>query len=58
VNIVIAHGGGLYRNFLHVLKRAFPDPAERRLIMGGNLTRILDLQVPSPLLQPFNAVKL
>lgn len=31
----------LYGNFWYVLERAFPDPAERRLIMGGNIARIL-----------------
>jgi predicted TIM-barrel fold metal-dependent hydrolase len=31
----------LYRNFRYVLEGAFPDPAERRLIMGGNMARIL-----------------
>ncbi len=30
----------LYGNFQYVLERAFPDPAERRLVMGGNIARI------------------
>jgi len=35
----------LYDNFRYVLGRAFPDPAERSLIMGGNMTRILAMPV-------------
>jgi hypothetical protein len=35
----------LYGNFRHLLERAFPDPGERGLIMGGNMARILDLRV-------------
>jgi predicted TIM-barrel fold metal-dependent hydrolase len=31
----------LYGNFRYVLERAFPDPADRRLIMGRNMARIL-----------------
>jgi predicted TIM-barrel fold metal-dependent hydrolase len=31
----------LYGNFRYVLQRAFPDPADRQLIMGGNMARIL-----------------
>jgi predicted TIM-barrel fold metal-dependent hydrolase len=31
----------LYGNSFYVLERAFPDPADRRRILGGNLSRIL-----------------
>jgi hypothetical protein len=31
----------LYGNFLFVLERAFPDPAVRKLILGGNFQRLL-----------------
>ena len=31
----------LYGNFLFVLKGAFPDPAVRKLILGGNIARLL-----------------
>jgi uncharacterized protein len=33
----------IYGNFLFVLDRAFPDPADRKLIYGGNMARILGL---------------
>ncbi len=33
----------LYGNFRYVLERAFPDPADRHLIMGGNMARILSM---------------
>ncbi len=35
--------GNLYGNFFHVLERAFPDPEERGLILGGNMAGILGL---------------
>jgi len=34
----------LYGNFFFVLKRAFPNPERQRLILGGNIARILGLQ--------------
>jgi hypothetical protein len=37
--------GNLYGNFQYVLERAFPDPADRALIMGGNMARIMALPV-------------
>ena len=35
----------LYGNFRYVLERAFPDPEERRLVMGESMARILALPV-------------
>jgi hypothetical protein len=34
----------LYGNFFFVLERAFPDPEQRRLILGGNIAKVLGLQ--------------
>jgi len=31
----------LYGNFFYILERAFPDPEERELIVGGNMSKIL-----------------
>jgi predicted TIM-barrel fold metal-dependent hydrolase len=33
----------LYGNFLYVLERAFPDPAQRKRILGGNMAKILGI---------------
>jgi uncharacterized protein len=35
----------LYGNFRYVLERAFPEPADRKLIFGGNAERIMGLPV-------------
>lgn len=34
----------LYGNFFHAIKRAFPDLEERKLILGANMAKILELQ--------------
>ncbi|NQT19074.1 MAG: hypothetical protein HQ592_05170 [Planctomycetes bacterium] len=34
----------LYGNFSYILERAFPDPEERGMILGGNIARILDCE--------------
>ena len=38
----------LYGNFFFVLERAFPDPDDRELLFGGNISRILGLQAGLP----------
>jgi len=30
----------LYGNFFYILKRAFPDTKERKLVLGGNMAKI------------------
>lgn len=35
----------LYGNFQHLLERAFPDPADRATIMGGNMAGVLGAPV-------------
>jgi hypothetical protein len=37
--------GNLYGNFRYVLERAFPDPTDRELVMGGNMAGIMALPV-------------